>query len=335
MGVTAGQALGPVIGGLLIQYLHVQSVFWFLTAFAGFMMGIVIFFLPETSRNVVGNGSLPPQKWNYRALDILRRRWPEHTEKSADNNSRSSPKRRPGPLETFKICREKETAIILLFVGLLFCGYVTVLSTLPSQLERKYGFNSLQIGLCCLPYAFGSLTARWTVGFLTDWNFRRHSRSLGIEIVKNRQTDLAEFPVESARLQITLPFVYLSSVFLITYSWVMAYQTNLAGPLVMMCLAGHVMSGVVNTLLTLLVDCHVGRPATAVAASNLFRCLLGAGAVAAATPLINVIGIGWAGTLLALIWVIFSPLLWATLKWGHAWRREERKRRDEKLPSGK
>ncbi|KAF7592115.1 hypothetical protein BBP40_000663 [Aspergillus hancockii] len=254
MGVTAGQALGPVIGGLVIQYLQVQSAFWFLTAFAGFMMWVVIWFLPETSRNIVGNGSRPPQRWNRRVLDRLRQRWLKPAEKPAGSPTQSPPKHRPGTLGTFKISRENETAIILLFVGLLFCGYATVFSTLPSQLESKYGFNALQIGLCCLPYAFGSLTSRWTVGYLTDWNFRRHAHCLGITITKNRQTDLTEFPVESARLQITLPLVYLSSVFLFTYSWAMAYQTNLAGPLVMTCLAGHVMSGAINTHLTLLVD---------------------------------------------------------------------------------
>ncbi|KAE8147520.1 MFS transporter [Aspergillus avenaceus] len=333
MGVTAGQALGPVIGGLLTQYLNVASIFWFLTAFAGFMAAIVIIFFPETSRSLVGNGSIPPQKWNRRILDILRsREWPSPPESktmpTTTTNSPPKPRRRPGPLETFKICREKETTIILLFIGLIFSGYATILSTLPSQLARKYDFNSLQIGLCCLPYAFGSLTSRWTVGYITDWNFRRHARHLGIQIHQNRQTDLAEFPVESARLQLTLPLVYLSSLFLIIYSWVMAYKTNLAGPLIMICFTGHAMSGALNTLITLLIDCHVARPATATAASNLFRCLIGAGAVAAAEPLISVIGIGWSGTLLASLWVAFSPLLWVVLKFGHAWRRAAKRKLD-------
>ncbi|KAE8362424.1 putative MFS transporter [Aspergillus caelatus] len=329
MGVTAGQALGPVIGGLLAQFANVHSIFWFLTALAGFMSVVVIVFFPETSRTVVGNGSISPQKWNRRVLDLARRKQPEWTETYSDVTTRPQSKRRPSPLETFKICREKESTMILAFIAFLFCGYATVLSTLPAQLERKYGFNALQIGLCCLPYAFGSLTSRWTVGYLTDWNFRRHARRLDLKLVKNRQTDLTDFPAEIARLQLTVPLVYLASGFIITYSWVMAHQTNLAGPLIMLCLAGHTMSGTINTLMTLLVDCHVKKPATAIAASNLFRCLLGAGAVAVATPLINAIGIGWAGTLLAFIWIIFSPLLWVLMKWGHDWRREKIKKRDQ------
>ncbi|KAE8131250.1 MFS general substrate transporter [Aspergillus pseudotamarii] len=325
IGQTSGQALGPVIGGLLIQFTNTHSIFWFLAALAGFMTFMVVVFLRETCRNIVGNGSIPPQKWNRRILDIGRRKQPM----DSDDTPRPQSRRRPLPFETLKICRERETTIILVFISFFFCGSTVTLSTLPAQLERKYGFNSLQIGLCCLPYAFGSLTSRWTIGYLSDWNFRRHAKRNGFEIAKNRQTDLTEFPAEIARLQLTFPLVYLSAIFMITYSWVMAYQTNLAGPLIMICLVGHTLSGGINTLMTLLVDCHVQRPATAIAASNLLRFPIAAGAVAAATPLINSIGIGWAGTVLACIWIASSPLLWVLMKWGHDWRREELRKREQ------
>ncbi|KJK61654.1 Major Facilitator Superfamily protein [Aspergillus parasiticus SU-1] len=325
IGQTVGQTLGPVIGGLLVHFTNTHSIFWFLASLAGFMALIVVVFLRETCRNIVGNGSIPPQKWNRRILDIARRNQPI----DSDGTPRPQSRRRYSPLETLKICREKETAIILVFISFFFCGFTAILSTLPAQLEKKYGFNSLQIGLCCLPYAFGTLTSRWTVGYLTDWNFRRHANRLGLKIAKNRQTDLAEFPAETARLQLTLPLVYLSAIFMITYSWVMASQTNLAGPLIMIFLVGHTMSAGMNTLMTLLVDCHVQRPATAIAASNILRFPMAAGVVAAATPLINAVGIGWAGTVLAFIWIVYSPLLWVLMKWGHDWRREELKKRDQ------
>lgn len=219
--------------------------------------------------------------------------------------------------------------MILLFGALLYAGFFAVLSSLLSQLQEKYHFNSLQIGLCYLPYGVGSLTSRWTVGTLLDWNFRRHARRLGIEIVKNRQQRLSDFPIEVARLQITLPLIYMASLFIIAYGWVMNFKTNLAAPLITLFVTGHTVTGAFSSLNTLVVDINIESPATAVAANNLFRCLFGAGAVAAAVPLIEKIGMGWTCTFVSGIWLVFSPMLWVVFKLGYQWR-EMKRLKDEK-----
>jgi len=330
MGVTLGPALGPVIGGLLDQFLGWRSIFWFLTIFAGSMMLLMILFFPETSRSVVGNGSIRPQKWNKSVLDRVRQRRRSNSNAPVEEKTLARRSRRPNPLESVKIALRKEEGMILLFGALLYAGFFSVLSTLPSQLQQKYGFNSLQVGLCYLPYGIGSMTSRWTVGTLVDWNFRRHARRLGIEIVKNRQQRLSDFPIEIARLQITLPLVYAGCVSMTVYSWVMNYRTNLAGPVIMLFFTGHTVTGAFSSLNTLVVDVNVESPATAVAANNLFRCLFGAGAVAVVYPVIKRIGFGWTGTLVAFIWLAFSPLPWAVMKWGQGWRAEQMSRKKKK-----
>ena len=163
-----------------------------------------------------------------------------------------------------------------------------MLSTLPSQLE-KYGFNPLQVCLCYIPYGIGSLSSRWTIGTLIDWNFRRFAKIHGVEIVKNQQSDLDSIPVEKLRLQIVIPLLYGSAAAIMGYGWVMNYRTNLAGPLVMLFFVSHLVAGTSSVLTALLVDLHSYRPATINTARNLLRCLAGAGAVTGAVPLINVI----------------------------------------------
>jgi hypothetical protein len=137
---------------------------------------------------------------------------------------------------------------------------------------------------------------------LVDWEWRSR---------KNRQQKLSDFPLEVARLQVTLPFLYAASAAIVTYSWVMEFQTDLAGPLIALFFLGLTITGATNSLNTLVVDCHQQRPATAATANNLFRCLFGSGAVAVAVLMIDRIGVGWTGNFVTGLWIAFSPGLWA------------------------
>ncbi|KAJ5099095.1 hypothetical protein N7532_006096 [Penicillium argentinense] len=325
LGVTVGPAVGPIIGGILTQFLTWRSTFWFLVIFAGVMVALLLFFVPETCRLVVGNGSILPPKWNWPIVQCIRSKG-EQSSQSVDPleaGKPPDPPHRPSPLDTIRISMERETFAVIFSTTLLYCGYTAVLSTLPSQLQEKYGFNALQVGLCYIPYGMGSLSSRWTIGTLIDWNFRRFAKIHGVEIVQNRQSQLDSIPVEKARLQITIPLIYMSSIVIVGYGWVMNFHTNLAGPLIMLFFVSHLVAGASSVLTTLLVDLHVNRPATVNTARNLFRCLAGAGAVAGAVPLINVIGIGWFGTIIAFIWVLFSPVMWGVYFWGHDYRQRK------------
>ena len=55
----------------------------------------------------------------------------------------------------------------------------------------------------------------------------------------------------------------------------------------------------VNVTSALTIDLHVGRPGTAQAVSLCFRYLVAAEVVAGALPLVDTVGIGWMGTIIA------------------------------------
>ncbi|KEF62862.1 uncharacterized protein A1O9_00835 [Exophiala aquamarina CBS 119918] len=325
MGVTLGPAIGPIIGGAVASNLGWHWIFWVLSILGATLLLVVVLLLPETCRSVVGNGSIPPPKWN-------RPLFHGKGQSSPPILTTLTPKRhRPGPMQSLELICHKEAAIILLYSGLMYAGYFLVLSTLTSQLAERYSLRPHKIGLCYLPIGIGSLTSRWTLGILLDRNFRRIAAIEGIPIVKNKQQDIDTFPIEKARLQVSLPFVGMACLSILAYGWVMENKIDLAGPLVALFFLGHFVTGSFSSLNTLMVDLHFQSPATATASSNLVRCLLGAGATGVATPMINAMGIGWTGTFVAAVLLSLSPFLWLVYINGWAWRRPniERKRHRE------
>jgi sugar phosphate permease len=157
---------------------------------------------------------------------------------------------------------------------------------------------------------------------MSDWNLKRLTRRLKHSAHDEVECQSRDFPFEKARLQITFPLAFSTATFVAIYSWALNYEVHPAFPLVVLFFIGHGMAGVSSTLSTLVIDCHTDRPATATAAVNLVKCLLGAGANAAAVPLINRISVGWTGSLFALICILSSPLIFVVYVLGHGWRRE-------------
>lgn len=58
-----------------------------------------------------------------------------------------------------------------------------------------------------------------------------------------------------------------------------------------------------------MVDLYHEAPGTATAANDLLRCCIGAAVVAAVSPLLTHIGMGWFGVLGVVVSVGFSPML--------------------------
>ncbi|KAK9418972.1 putative Major facilitator superfamily (MFS) profile domain-containing protein [Seiridium unicorne] len=326
MGWMLGPPFGPVIGGLLAQYLGWRSIFWFLTIYASLVWAFSAAFLPETSRDIVENGSISPPKWNLTLHGYLRHATQKKNARtSIDPQLDSIPKRASvNPLNSLKLFREKETCILLLYSGLIYANSYMLLSTLPDQLEEGYGFDTLRISLCFLASGFGSMASVTLTGRLLDWNFRRHARLVGMEISNQKQQDLSRFPIEIARLQISIPALILAGASLIAYGWTLQARTHLAAPLIFLFLQGFGSSSAFSGFNNLIMDLNRKKPGTASAAMNLARCWMGAGGTAFATPLVKAGGIGWLGMTIAGAWFIFSPLVFLVLRFGARWRDEKR-----------
>lgn len=320
-----GQALGPLIGGLLNHFLGWRSIFWFLTIFGGVMLFVYVLFMPETCRHVVGDGSLQPQRWNKPLIQYLQRK----VKISIDNEifeQDESGVRRPGIFSTIPILLDKECFLLLFFGGLVYAGYYIIIVNLPQQLESAYHFNSIQVGLCYLPIGLGPLLARPLFGWSLDANFRRHARRSGIVVVDNRQHEIDDFPIEWARLEIGVVLAYTAAAALIPYGWIMGLQhPPLPAVLVLLFIHGVLITSIFGPLGALLIDVNPNSPAAATAANQFVRCLLGAGSVAVSTSILKHLGSGWTGMLVALMWLVMSSCWWIVILWGPRWRRAKKR----------
>ena len=330
LGTTLGPAIGPVIGGLITQKFGWKATFWFLVILSGTLFAIIFVFLPETCRAIVGNGSVPPPKWNMSVMGYMNQRRARAKGIEANTQTIKAGKRRPNPLASLKILLEKDGGVALGYASLMFAGYFAILTTLSAQLSDRFGYDSITIGLCYLPIGVGNIVSRWINGFLLDANFKRTARKLGVPVDKNRQQSLDDLPIHRIRLQVYIPEVYISCVLMIAYGWAMDKEAPLAVIEVILFLCGAFFTSAVTCINVLIIDTHPESAATASAAGNLSRCLVSAAATAFATPMINKIGIGWMCVFFAGVWVLFSPVLWMVMIFGQKWQRETQRKNDAK-----
>ena len=320
-GINTGPALGPFLGGLLSQYLGWASLFWFLAIFVTIWLIPWIFTVPETCRNVVGNGSVPAQAWNLPWIEYIRGR-----RLKTQEFSQSGKLRLPNPLRTLSVVFEKEMGLILVINSVFFIGFILTAATLGTLFKQIYGYNDLQVGLCYLPYGFGSAFAVVGQGYILDWNYRRTASKLGLVISRRRGDDLSKFPIEKARIQTAYLPLVLGIASLLGYGWALHYEASVAVLLVLVFFIGMLIPTAFNVLNTLIVDLNPQAPATATAANNLVRCLVGAAGTAVVEIVLQGVGRGWTFTILALLQVICVPGLMLVERRGPTWRKEKASR---------
>jgi hypothetical protein len=78
-----------------------------------------------------------------------------------------------------------------------------------------------------------------------------------------------------------------------------------------------------NVMNILIVDLYYETPATVMAANNLVRCFLGAGAAAVVNPLIRRIGVQWTYCSVSGAIALVTPLLSMVYAQGWEWRKKQ------------
>jgi MFS family permease len=313
VGPIIGPSLGPVLGGVITQYLGWRYIFVVLAAAALVYALLLVTLLPETCRNPVGDGSIPPEStWNKTLISLFKRTRTDGDEQRPEQvplQKKSNP-RNPNPLKALKVLFEYPTSPIIIFNGSSYAIYYAITSSLSYSFHDIYFSNNVQVGLSYIPITTGTLLAAFGNGFIVDWNYRRLAARAGLDLghIDYETGKRLGFSVEKARLQIALPATVLACIAMLGYAWTMTLRLTPVVPLLLLFVFGWGGTAAYTVMNVLIVNINYSSAASATAANNLVRCMLGAGGAAAIMPLINSLGMGWSFTCIAIAWVALSPL---------------------------
>jgi predicted MFS family arabinose efflux permease len=141
-------------------------IFWLLALLSGLCLLLIVFFLPETSRLIVGNGSIAMAWYHQTALSLLRR---TYSDAQSKRDAESLPKRKfhiLNPTTCLKLLFHRSTALIVLVNGIFYMTYGCIQASMSSLFIQLYAFNQLEAGLIYLPFGAGCALASLLSGIV-------------------------------------------------------------------------------------------------------------------------------------------------------------------------
>jgi hypothetical protein len=190
---------------------------------------------------------------------------------------------------TFRILFLPEVVFVLLFLSLHYATWQMALTAQSSLFASAYNLSEIALGLTFLANGLGCMLGSLSTGKLLDIDYRRFKGKFS--------GDPHDFPIEQARLRTLWLWAPVQWGSVLLFGWTIDRHVPLAAPIIATFGLAWTSMSTQSVITTYLVDIFPRRSASATAAVNLARCLMGAGATASVNPTIAAIGVGWTFTL--------------------------------------
>lgn len=310
MGPQLGPILGPILS-VIASGGHWRWIFGFLAIVGSLVYLVILFFLPETLRCLVGNGSRVPMNGWFVQPHLIQRRI--ITEEEACNYPKPP---KPSLKGYWSILKYKPVLLCSFNSGLLFAGFYGMSVTFARRLHDDYGFSHLEQSFAYVCPGVSLITGSLIGGRLSDHLRQRMKRKH-----PERYTPEHRFSLQLVGLAISM-------CGLLGYGWCIDKHVHVVAVFVFTFLGGFGMTWVFVVTTTYLTECSSGQAATNVAIGNFFRNACAAVSSVLISELTEKMGFGWCFTGLALLDIIGFAIVLLLMAKGPAWRLqwEEKKR---------
>ena len=173
---------------------------------------------PETSRNIVGNGSLRPSKYLRLPIRIIMCHWKD-SDVVADHQWRM-----PNPLKSLTILARRDNAVVIIACGILYTIYTCINTSLSVLFIDIYKLNQWQAGLIYLPFGIGGTVSTFFSGPLLNNAYRSARTKQGLPTDTAVGDDLDNFSVEKARLGVIWTPMLATTGSVVAFGWVLHYH---------------------------------------------------------------------------------------------------------------
>ncbi|KAJ5297824.1 hypothetical protein PENANT_c012G07147 [Penicillium antarcticum] len=284
LAMLLAPVLGPVAGGFLSEAADWRWIFWLLTIMSAITAIVGFIFLRETY-----------------APTLLERK-ASRLRKETGNPDIQAATKSPLPLQQLiflaimrpmkLLCTSPVSIAMALYMGLIYGIIYLLFTSYTVVFQEQYGFSQGLAGLTYLGMGLGCATQL----FLGHYSDKLHTK-----LTQRNGVERAEY-----HLLMLIPAAFSLPIGLIIYGWTAQYHVHWMVPIFGTFFIGVGFSSSMTSVQTYLVGAFTAYSASALAANNLVRSIIGGVVPLSGPEMYGKLGLGWGNTLLALLAMVFG-----------------------------